>query len=147
MFTELSRDEIRQLLQKSGFVHITGLLYHDSALMDYSGRLVQDRVKPGRYECGCWDQNNGKTVVVTTEGEVWLSTASPDDVPDLETICPRGRGAFVPMSNTDVVDANCLLQRVHDPDWAGTNSEFSQRILTGASLQGLELRPTVNGTT
>lgn len=124
-FTELSRDEIRRLLQRTGFVHITGLPYRDLALKDDNGLPVEGLVQPARGECGRWDQNNGKTVAVTTEGEVWLSAAMAYDVPGLETICPRGIGAFVPMSNTDVVDAHCLLQRVRDPDWSGISDEFS----------------------
>lgn len=45
-------------------------------------------------------------------------------MPGLETICPNGRGANVPMSNTDEVDGHCLLKRVRDPDWNGNNGEF-----------------------
>ena len=121
----ITRDEIRGLLCRDGFVHITGLPYRDLALKDDDGLPLEGTIQPSRSELGRWDRNNGKMVVVTIWGEVWLSTSDEFDVPALEDICPNGREAFVPMSNTDVIDPHCLLHRVYRQNWSGPGDEFS----------------------
>lgn len=119
----LTQKEIAQHLRGAGFVHVTGLPYRD--LWREDGSPVEGRIKPVRSQCGRWDYNNGKTVVVTTGGEVWLSAGEAIGDLRISDICPKGLGAFVPMSNSDEIDPHSLLHRVRDPYWSGPRCTFS----------------------
>lgn len=117
----------RDVLQRAGFVHITGLPYYDRWLKDENGCPVAGTIQARRCELGRWDQNNGKTVVVNQLGEVWLTAgffglALTELSSELGLV---GTGAFVPCSNTDEIDMDCLLHRVADPLWPSNSGEYS----------------------
>lgn len=111
------------MLQRAGFVHVTGLETSDSAV----GRGYRIGESLRFDQVGHWDYNNGLTVVVTPGGELWLTSgqigAGMYDLGLEETsegrilreLCPNGRGAFVPCSNGEHVSMHDLLLRVRDP--------------------------------
>lgn len=115
MVTILKRSDTqtRETLAKAGFVHITGLTEHHIL----GAEAVIGNDLPAR-ELGKWDQNNGKMVIITEGGEVWLAVAS-GSLPEnfLRTVCPNGRGAYVPCSNGETIDFNTLLSRIANPEY------------------------------
>ena len=100
-------------LRAMGFVHVTGMMTYDAGGTREGYRIEADKSGLGR-----WDYNNGKTVVVTVDGEVWLRAGGDYGIglPNpYAKFCPRGSGAFVPCSNGEQVAMHQLLQRVADP--------------------------------
>jgi hypothetical protein len=99
--------------RKAGFVHVTGLpvIGH---LDDLRGRewCIQARsCQLGRTDC-----NNGKIVVVTPDGEVWLASSTNNTLDFANAFNTEG-GAFVPCSNGESVHMNFILERIADPYW------------------------------
>lgn len=104
--------EVVKELRQAGFVHITGLPVQASYALDDEEVRAQADVR----HLGHWDQNNSKTVLVTETGEVWLASGYDQEVVVLaRKICPKGTGAFVPLSNGESIDSSLLLMRVRDP--------------------------------
>ena len=90
----------RSLLRLIGFVHITGL-------PTTNGVLITSQVA----QRGRWDECEGKVVVVTKDGEVWIGATSDDaqiqkaEAECLRQVCPNGRG-------------------IDFPDWEGINTGY-----------------------
>lgn len=89
--------------QERGFVHVTGLSTW-SPMADRQYEIQADR----RY-FGHTDSNNGVTVVITDDGEVWIASGRAYDKGWGE------RGTFVPCSNGEQLPMHDLLARVADP--------------------------------
>lgn len=68
--------------------------------------------------------NNGKIVLITEDGEVWLGTGGVD-LKAVREYAPEP-GAYVPCSNGDEVGMHLVLERVSDPysDCNGAYSPF-----------------------
>ena len=91
-----------------GFVNVTGL--PTQSMPNEPGEPIQAQ----RSQLGKHDYNNGKMVVVTEDGEVWLRGGHLD--PSLlGDICPKGNGAFVPCTNGESINGSYLLERVANP--------------------------------
>lgn len=110
MFKRLPK-EIVDRLKKAGFVHITGL-------PAYRG----DKVEIESIQCpqgaeGKHGGNNGKTVLYTQDGQVWLGTydAAASDPDLIHELCPTGAGVYVPCSNGESPLFSHVLQRMVDP--------------------------------
>ncbi len=104
--------EQRQVLRDAGFVHVTGLqVYDHKGSPDY---VIGEKVRQS--ELGSSGYNNGKFVVVTVGGEIWLAVLR-EGIPEhiRREFCPNGSGAFVPLSNGEEVSQKCLLERFADP--------------------------------
>jgi hypothetical protein len=99
------------LLQQLGLVHVTGL-----RSWNVNGSNP-DPIQAHKAHLGCWDYNNGKLVVVTVDGEVWLGVAIANFrcCPSHREICPHGQGAFVPCSNGEELSTHSLLRRLASP--------------------------------
>ncbi|MEK7201383.1 MAG: hypothetical protein AAB737_01985, partial [Patescibacteria group bacterium] len=104
-------EERTATLQKAGFVHVTGL----PTFRPGCGIEGENTIQPARKECGHYDHNNGLTVIVTDDGEVWLGKGGNSFLPT------KGmeRGCHVPCSNGEQISISCLLARVTDPMWDG----------------------------
>lgn len=126
MKTELKTTEGEQwLLRECGFIHVTGLRTHNHAHPGDKGYRIGENV-PLR-QAGRWDSNNGKMVIITIHGEVWLAVADrggPVRGGTLKTLvsqlAPNGQGAYVPCSNGEEIGTHALLARAANPDWATT---------------------------
>lgn len=130
-------------LQAFGFVHVTGLPTHSphddaqraanfaraEALASVGhGKRPEGFIALGevRYfiqahqrSLGRHDYNNGMSVIVTPDGEVWLRAGGDyygamGENPYFK-FCPNGGGAFVPCSNGEQVRMHHLLRRVANP--------------------------------
>ena len=117
-------------LLRYGFVHVTGL-----PIRRGSEDSERDRIEPSTADCGHYDHNNGMSVVITTDGEVYIRRSSGNKVDSLQeyrdlvmTLCPKGLGAFVPCSNGDAIPSHMILARVSDPYWIGTNGEYQFKV-------------------
>lgn len=97
-------------LREAGFVHVTGLPVRDR----YGNRDAPYTVQPRHTELSHWCCNNGMTVIVTVDGEVWLTAGICDDEALLREACPSGSGAFVPCSNGETIDFRFIMGRVAD---------------------------------
>lgn len=143
------RPERAKELMAAGFVHVTGLPtinQHDLAvylcrtaevavLKRY--KIVEDGVEPNYPEehviqaskcsLGHCDYNNGKTVIVTGDGEVWLAVGGARGS-DVRCKYALVQGAFVPCSNGEEVPMHLLLERVANPysDCHGSRSPIPQ---------------------
>ncbi|MDD3486954.1 MAG: hypothetical protein PHF35_01075 [Candidatus Moranbacteria bacterium] len=111
--------EQRARLVAAGFLRVDGLKTD-------GGYIIEPRVS----HLGRHDSNNGKTVIVTEGGEVWLAVySSPTSLPDWERrgsslraelyreLCPEGTGANVPCSNGEELNFRDVLCRLANPDW------------------------------
>ncbi len=97
----------REVLRLVGFVHVTGLkVLHDGWQRELY--IIGEKLTPN--DLGKHGYNNGKTVIVTTGGEVWLKAGSAQ-VDILQRFCPNGSGAFVPLSNGESVPLHDILAR------------------------------------
>jgi len=99
-------EEMREHLRRLGFVRVDGLTeigFRGERLIAAEDRWL------GRY-----DDNNGRTVVVTPKGEIWLADGV---IVPKEILVPNGKGAYVPCSNGEKIAFGDLLARVADPDW------------------------------
>ena len=105
---EEARTARAEELRGWGFVHVTGLPTWN--LFGRPNYVIQAH----QSELGCWSHNNGKVVVVTPDGEVWLGIWGGHSCP-LSKFCPNGIGAFVPCSNGEQIPMLLLLTRVKDP--------------------------------
>lgn len=140
-------------LQAAGFVHVTGLPtcnYYDDANRacnvaaaralarhginngvdpDATTSIGEERytIQAYRRSLGHCDYNNGKFVVVTPDGEVWLGTGAAAKT-DVHEKYVSGRGAHVPCSNGESIEMHLLLERVADPysDCHGSHSPIPQ---------------------
>lgn len=115
--------EEREDLRKAGFVHLTGLRTSGWDVVcgrEHTKYIIGEKL--GEKELGKWDYNNGVYVVVTTGGEVWVAIP-PSDQPEIHSRlqdvarahAPNGKGAFVPLSNGEMINAVFLFRRVADP--------------------------------
>lgn len=114
---EKTSKEERLALATNGFLHVTGLV-EEHPLHQTGDRYIGENL-PARF-LGHWDQNNGKIVLVTLGGEVWLRSCGgePVDASFLRTLAPNGRGGvYVPCSNGESLEFNVILHRLADPDW------------------------------
>lgn len=110
--------EQRKRLALAGMVRVDGLTAHYPALHP-DGNTIRIEVRRG--DAGAWDRNNGKFVINTLDGEVWLGD---DHCPETaraqwaiaQELCLAG-GAFVPCSNGEFIYTNELLHRLANPDW------------------------------
>ena len=98
-----------------GFVHATGL-------PTYINGKFHSIISARPQHLGKYDSNNGLTVVVTPNGEVWLQGPGGDEVEillkdrGLKDLAPKGRGAFVPCSNGEQIPGNLVLWRTANPE-------------------------------
>ncbi|MDD4082102.1 MAG: hypothetical protein PHD05_01815 [Sphaerochaetaceae bacterium] len=100
-------------LRKAGFVHVTGLpVTHpgDTGQPGDEEHLIQASCR----NLGRADANNGKVVIITTEGEVWLAI-NCQATRDTATRFAKDEGAFVPCSNGESIQMYLLLERIVDP--------------------------------
>lgn len=114
----LSTTEDREALRSNGFVHVLGLRAHHSVDRHRTRDDYVIGAKLSADEVGKWDTNNGKIVLITTGGEVWLraTIGSLDIILGLcKRLCPKGKGAFVPLSSGEEVSNHNLLKRVVNP--------------------------------
>lgn len=95
-------------LQAARFVHVTGLP-NSNYEPNGDGHVT---IQAHRAHLGHHDYNNGKTVVITEDGEIWLRAGSGSVD---SRWCPNGVGAYVPCSNGEEVPTHLLLERVLDP--------------------------------
>jgi hypothetical protein len=75
-------------------------------------------IKAHEEHFGRWDSNNGKIVINTEDGQVWLAAYSPDYKRQqvlAHSLCPKGTGAFVPCSNGETIHVSPVLRRIADP--------------------------------
>ncbi|MDO8571422.1 MAG: hypothetical protein Q7R79_01985 [bacterium] len=108
----------KELLQSAGFVRITGLQIH--SLNGESSRIEKetDITRLGKY-----DQNNGKVVIVTEHGDIWIGAFQGLDRDQdrqmsvtIREFAPNGKGAFVPLSNGEICSTHDLLIRAGNPN-------------------------------
>jgi hypothetical protein len=107
-------DETLEELRECGFVHVTGLDTYENvgSVLEYGVVRAADE------HLGRHDSNNGKIVIVTEDGQVWLASYGPDYQRKqmlARNLCPKGSGAFVPCSNGETIHISALLPRVSDP--------------------------------
>ena len=96
-------------LASLGFVHVTGLKVHGP--MKGQEKEIEAMTKE---LVGRWDTNNGKVVLVTLDGQVWLGKGLlPNEL--VAELCPNGQGAFVPCSNGETIWLNEILDRLAYP--------------------------------
>ena len=106
---EITTEEEHQVLKKAGFIHLTGIGYRFNMKDD----IERIGAKLNERQLGKYGENNGKCVVITTGGEVWLKSGRlPGKI--AERFCPNGGGAFVPLSNCEYINYNDLLDRIAD---------------------------------
>lgn len=107
--------EQRTALALAGYVHVTGLTARCGNGPDQ--KVVIGAETLARH-VGKWDLNNGMRVIVTTGAEIWLACGSSSiDSELVKTLCPHGRGTFVPCSNGEEISMTDLLQRFDNADW------------------------------
>lgn len=111
---EKTTEDQREKLAIAGFVHVTGL----TAFGLGEEKSVIGENLPAR-SLGKFDSNNGKVVVVTIGGEVWLGSTmqNPHRAKLVIEFCPNGRGAHVPCSNGEQLGMNDVLNRLANPDY------------------------------
>ena len=99
-------DETLSQLAIAGFVHVTGL---GTQIL-----RVEDVIKANERDLGRWNTYNGKTVLVTVDGQVWLGKGllSNELVAEL---CPNGQGANIPCSYGEMIYVDRLLDRFAHP--------------------------------
>lgn len=133
-------------LSMVGFVHVTGLptqrsdnwTYYVTALAKIE--MIRQHnirgvhiprpqhpepviIQASRDSWGHYAYNNGKTVLITTDGEVWLTVGSTGVNNLIEKYAPD-LGAYVPCSNGEEVGMHLLLERVVDP-YSDCNGHYS----------------------
>lgn len=115
VFRKLSGD-LLQALVDAKFVNVTGLP------AQYAGNEPEP-IQARSCDLGRHDTNNGKMVIYTLDGQVWLKDGYDIDQALLHQLCPNGRGAFVPLSNSEEVSVGYILRRVADPycDFGGSS--------------------------
>lgn len=138
-------------LQKAGFVHVTGLPARNGhAWCTYVARMaeidalkrhqiisdggVHDPKAPepcviraSRQTLGHYDHNNGKVVLVTDDGEVWLAVGGAL-AGGVHMKYATSGGVFVPCSNGEEIGLHHILERVLDPysDCHGSHSPIQE---------------------
>lgn len=103
----------RARLAQFGFVRVDGLCPH-SFIFGFKPPLCASPFLLGRY-----GQKGGKVVLITKDGEIWLSAAEGNKVPDnfVRELCPNGEGAEVPcLSYHNELRLMDILNRLVDPD-------------------------------
>lgn len=114
---EATSAEERLILSLNGFVHVTGLQYFDGKTQESLGFIGEQTLDN---ELGCWGRNNGKQVIVTMGGEIWLRSEISIHLIEeglFARFCPNHEGAFVPLSNGEYVSLHNLLSRVANPSY------------------------------
>ncbi len=122
----------RQLLKLAGFFHATGLPLKNVRGREYTiGEFLPETWR------GSWHHHNGRTVIVTMGGEVWLSLGEHMSCPDMTQIqgllpaaiyklCPRLRQPelgsrnfelFVPLAYGEHINPEAVVERMKNPDW------------------------------
>jgi hypothetical protein len=94
-----------------GFIHVTGLpTWNPNGTMGYF-------IQPRHGEMNCTGHNNGVTVVIMPDGEVWIGFISdPIVICRMVTWLNIGQtDAFVPCSNGEQVSQNLILARNANP--------------------------------
>ena len=94
-------------LMSTGLVHVTGLPVTRG---DEECGPIQTR----RNELAHHDANNGKVVLITEDGEVWIGVGS-DAQHEMCLKYAREMGAFVPCSNGEQIETHLILARIADP--------------------------------
>lgn len=115
---ERTSETQRVQLAVLGFARVDGLKATDpiQPSSEYEIKAVVDQL-------GRWDANNGRLVVVTEGGEVWLAFHPGTEnfwqklKAVTDELCPRGQGAFVPCSNGEALSWYDTMQRLSNPDW------------------------------
>ena len=122
----------RELLKTAGFFHATGLPLKNVRGREYTiGEFLPDTWR------GSWHHHNGRTVIVTVGGEVWLSLGDHLPRPDMTQIqsplpaviyklCPnlrqpelesRNFELFVPLAYGEHINPEAVAERIKNPDW------------------------------
>jgi hypothetical protein len=107
-------------LVAAGFVHVTGLPTYNFGRPQYVIQATMDQLAR-------FDYNNGKGVIVTVDGEVWLAVGSQLSTDVTNKYAGRS-GAIVPCSNGEEVPMHLLLERVANPysDCNGSHSPIPE---------------------
>jgi len=104
-----------EALRKAGLVHITGLpVCHpgDTGQHGDAEHLIQASFD----QLGQGGVNNGKVVLITPGGEVWLGVYKAKTYSATREYATVGNGsAFVPCSNGETIYPTYLLERIADP--------------------------------
>lgn len=99
-------------LRVLGFVHVTGLpVCHPSDTGQHGD--AEHLVQAASSQLGCSGNNNGKVVIITQEGEVWIAVANMTTI--MVTSNCHHSGAFVPCSNGESIHLHLILERMQDP--------------------------------
>jgi len=108
-------------LMEAGFVHVTGLPKH------FGDEERENLIQAASDQKGHWDSNNGRVVVITQEGEVWLAALTASTGETAAAIAPKS-GAYVPCSNGETIHMCYILNRLADPysDCRGRYSAIPQ---------------------
>lgn len=100
---------LKDRLRAEGFLHVTGLM-----ALDRRGNCLENPIQAGEHEFGHWCTSDGRTVVVTIEGEVWIRDGIADkDI--LTEVCPKGSVAFLPCSRGETIPFHHVLGRIANP--------------------------------
>lgn len=100
-------------LRKAGFVHITGLPVSHPGDTGQSGDR-EHIIQTSRQSLSRADANNGKVVVITIDGEVWLAI-NCENTRNTAIRFAKCEGAFVPCSNGETIHMSWILERLVDP--------------------------------
>ncbi|MEK7658516.1 MAG: hypothetical protein AAB352_01465 [Patescibacteria group bacterium] len=88
------KDQRNELIRKK-FIHVTGLPVCDHT----AGMDEEEPIQALHYQLGSWGYNEGHTVAVLENGEVWIRAGGPDreTLIILHRTCPHGNKATPPM--------------------------------------------------
>ena len=113
--TVVDTDNIRQILQQSGFVRVDGLV-----VQTVDGRRIQIQRSFAKKTPELWG-NNGIFSVRFLNGEVWVALGSCMDEQSIRRLEKSGllkrEGFYVPLSNGETPSAWDLYRRWRKPDW------------------------------
>lgn len=113
------QQRIRTLLRHAGFVRVDGLQTHNHFFPGSSKSLI----KPNPDKSYRWDVKEGRIVVITPKGEIWLSVnvdaVAKDDLGHTLVLSKAElvQGAQVPLPIWCEFDMDDILHRLVDPDW------------------------------
>ena len=113
--TAVDANNVRRILQKSGFVRVDGL-----SVRTIDGRTEQiQRSFSTSNKWQLW-RNNGMTSIRSAEGETWIGLTKFVDA-QVDELIKEGSiekvGYFVPLSNGEAPSPWDLYRRWRNPDW------------------------------